>query len=134
MQPNQPYPEQVPAVPLVTPEAVSQDGLERAFVSEPETGNSAEPPPPPPLASHNVTLAVTQAEVVTAQTQLVVPVPPTSPLAAADADLIEEHWVEAVAKIKETQAQDPHSQEAAAEQLSRQYLKQRFNLDVDAAA
>jgi|GEM_PF-7106136 len=131
MQPNQPLPEQVPTVAPTVSETGPPADLERVAAPAPETGIPVVSPTSPPLTSHNVALPVAPALVISAATQLVVPDPITSPLVAADADLIEDQWVAAADEIQDKQAQDPRAQETAAEQLSRQYLKQRFNLDVN---
>lgn len=65
-----------------------------------------------------------------------VPVAQSTPAAAvstpipvtASSDKIEKLWVDRADEIIQTKAQDPYAEEEAHEELSAQYLKQRFNI------
>jgi len=52
-------------------------------------------------------------------------------LPAEDAEIIEKEWVDKVDEVIEKTKQDPYFQEQGQHALSRQYLKSRFNLDVE---
>lgn len=54
--------------------------------------------------------------------------PPVSK--AGDQDVIEPEWVGKAQAIVEQHRQDPHQEEAAVEDLQRDYLKQRYGMDV----
>ena len=56
---------------------------------------------------------------------------PAASLSAADEDVIEKEWVERAENIIKTKANDPYHEEEDEEALSREYLKQRFNIDVN---
>ena len=46
-------------------------------------------------------------------------------------DLIEKPWVEQAEKIMSEKKDDPKAEDTAEQALNKQYLKQRFNFDVD---
>jgi hypothetical protein len=52
-------------------------------------------------------------------------------LPAEDSEIIEKEWVDKVDEVIEKTKQDPYFQEQGQHALSRQYLKSRFNLDVE---
>lgn len=58
----------------------------------------------------------------------------SSPLVAADEDLIEKEWVDKAKKIISDTRDDPFRREAAVSQLQRDYLKKRYGKDVADAA
>lgn len=57
--------------------------------------------------------------------------PSTTPTTAADVDLIEKPWVEQAERIIDEKKGDPKAEDSAEQALNKQYLKQRFNFDVD---
>ncbi len=115
MQPNNYTPER----PDFNTEARQPLDLERSAAAPAENSPPTTPPPemvvsattPPPIA------------------------PPPSPLESlaqvADTDDISDAWVNQAETIMETQAQDPYTEEQQSATLSRDYLKQKFGLDVD---
>lgn len=52
-------------------------------------------------------------------------------LPAEDVDVIEKEWVDRAENIIKTTANDPFVEEQQEESLSKEYLKKRFNVDVD---
>lgn len=52
-------------------------------------------------------------------------------LPAEDVDVIEKEWVDRAENIIKTTANDPFAEEQQEESLSKEYLKKRFNVDVD---
>lgn len=52
-------------------------------------------------------------------------------LPAEDSEIIEKEWVDKVNEVIEKTKHDPYHQEQGQHALSRQYLKARFNLDVE---
>jgi type IV secretory pathway VirJ component len=61
--------------------------------------------------------------------QQVAAVPTLAPVVASS-DKIEKPWIDRADEIMHTKAQDPYAEEEAHEELSAQYLKQRFNIDI----
>lgn len=51
-------------------------------------------------------------------------------LSAEDSDLIEKVWVDKTENVIDTTKDDPYTEDEHQHQLSRTYLKKRFNLDV----
>ena len=87
----------------------------------PETQQSSQPsqaPSEPPMA-----------QPPSAQGQSV-----TLPDAAADNDLIEKEWVDAIEQAVHAYADDPYLLQQHQAAISRDYLKKRFNLDIEAAS
>lgn len=56
-----------------------------------------------------------------------------TPLSAADNDLIEKVWVEAVRKMSKQFEDDPFELQQHQAQLTRDYLKKRFGRDIKAS-
>lgn len=52
-------------------------------------------------------------------------------LPAEDVDTIEKVWVEKADEIVEATKDDPHAQNSIQHELSRAYLKKRFNVDIE---
>lgn len=115
MQPNNITPEQ----PLVSPEARQPFDLER---STPTPAETSLPSTPPPVSTTPLLPPTSIA-------------PPPSPLESLvqipDVDDIGDTWVNQAETIMETQQDDPRTEEEQSAALSRDYLKQRFGLDVD---
>ena len=129
MQPNSIPPSVQPErQPEPASQEVSSNGLERAPL---ESSNEPVAPPLPPVVHDQ---AVSPAPVTQSDDSTpVTPAPIQSPLEAKDGDNIEPAWVEKADNIITTQANDPHQQEESAEKLSQDYLKERFNIDVNGA-
>lgn len=53
---------------------------------------------------------------------------------AADSDLIEKEWVERAKQIVEHTKDDPHEQQRAVSQMKADYLKKRYNKDINAVS
>lgn len=83
----------------------------------------------PPTTSHNV---VNSAGAVAdpAATAPAQSLAGQSPLSAADADLIEKNWVDVIESTIKQLEDDPYALQIRQSELSRDYLKKRFNLDV----
>ena len=56
---------------------------------------------------------------------------PEDDLPAEDVDVIEKEWVDRAENIIKSTANDPFAEEQQEESLSKEYLKKRFNVDVD---
>ena len=131
MLPDQTRPEQNQPRPEATP----QPGAEQLSATE-AGADAAEPVPAgenAPTGNHNAgqpavsPVATPADQSAPAATQ---PSATSTPPAAADAEVIEKPWVEKAEHIIEQTKADPQAEEAAEEQLNRDYLKQRFNFDV----
>lgn len=83
--------------------------------------------------SHNNQSAPVVAD--SAQTQVAPDAPdsPTAPSAAADNDLIEKTWIQAVDKIAQEHADDPFTLQQKQAELTRDYLKKRFGREIKAS-
>lgn len=125
-----PTPERQPT-PQLGAERLSTDDLEAQ-----KAPAAAENQANQPKADDGATTAQAQVAAISDddddQSEATTTVPasaPTPPL-AADVDVIEPEWVkkaeEAVAKHRD----DPRAEETAVEDLQREYLKARYNLDV----
>lgn len=130
-----PSPEQLPTPPAVTPEArpslppldtrlergherVEQVAEARASVSD--------------AAATATTVPVTPAVPVPAQAPLSQPAT-TTPLVAADEDLIEKEWVDKAKEIIEQTRDDPHARTQKVNELQRDYLQKRYGKVVGAS-
>lgn len=82
----------------------------------------------PPGASHNV--AAPSDQVAQAAATAPTPAANQTPLSAADNDLIEKTWVDAAEATIRELGDDPFALQVRQAELSRDYLKKRFNLDV----
>ncbi len=128
MQPNQmPSPPQPERQPDRSIQEATSPGLERAPI---ESSREPAATPLPPVSDAAATVPATH---IADDQAAVVPAPIQSPLEAKDGDNIEPVWVERVDEIIEKQANDPYEQEEAAEKTSQEYLKGRFNIDIDGA-
>lgn len=136
MQPNSPTPEQPTPIPKVNEGSVLERSSDQMVAAEIGSGElpGAISPAGPPLATSSLSATVPVSAPAQPSSDAVVPAPITSPLSADDSDLIEPQWVDAVDTIIETTANDPHQMEEDAEQLSRNYLKERFGIDVNSAS
>jgi len=54
----------------------------------------------------------------------------STPLTAADVDVIEPEWVKKAEEVVAKHRDDPRAEEYAVEEVQRDYLKKRYNLDV----
>lgn len=104
-------PELQPSPIETQPGTVSSGAAATVAPSTPDPVVSQAQPPPPTTA---VTPATTPAN-----------------LPATDSDLIEKHWVDQAEHIIEADKDDPQKEETDEQNLSDQYLKQRFGFDVD---
>lgn len=133
MDPNQstPTPERQSAPVPLAGEQLSTDKLEAK-----QAPAAAENTPSNPKADDGAVAAQAQVASVVASDDAAQTADPaqspaaTTPSLAADVDVIEPEWVkkaeEAVAKHRD----DPRAEETAVENLQRDYLKARYNLDV----
>ena len=105
--------------------------------AQPELDRAVAPPGSVPQPTANQGLPATNPDPnlvavndANLQTSNQSPVNADSPAQAVDGDLIEPVWVEQADKIVATTKDDPRKEEAAAENLSQDYLKKRFGIDV----
>jgi len=66
----------------------------------------------------------------TASSPIVQPVT-TGPLVAADEDVIEKEWVDKAKKIIQETKDDPHGRTERVNELQRDYLKKRYNKELE---
>lgn len=127
-----PTPEQQAGVSPQTTEQLSADQLEakKAPVAAESAANQ-------PRRDDGVAAAQTQMAAVTAddvaQTASSDPANPlaaTVPTTAADVDVIEPEWVKKAEEVVAKHRDDPRQEETAVENLQREYLRARYNLDV----
>ncbi len=59
------------------------------------------------------------------------PVAPPAPLTAEDVDVIEPEWVKKAEKAVADHRNDPRAEESAVEAVQIEYLKKRYNIDVE---
>lgn len=102
------------------PERQTTSAVERGVPQPTGQAQSNPTPPPQSITSPLSSVPVAQSTPVAAVST---PVP-----VAASSDKIEKQWVDRADEIMQTKAQDPHAEEEAHEELSAQYLKQRFNI------
>lgn len=104
-------------------------------VRQPEVKRAAEPVAgtvTAPVASASVAPSAVVVPSQGAQPASQAAAPPAQAnLPAEDVDVIEKEWVERAENIIKADANDPYKEEKDEESLSREYLKQRFNVDVD---
>lgn len=121
--------ERQPSTPETGAERLSSDTLEAQQTPMVEASQNKPKADDGAVNAQAVVAAVSTDDAASAQ---VAPVSSPTPVTAADVDVIEPEWVkraeEAVAKNRE----DPHAEESAVEELQREYLKARYNLDVKA--
>lgn len=89
--------------------------------------------PFPATASHNVEPVQSPAQTGQATTSVSAADSPTPPQFAADNDLIEKVWVEAVVKMSHEHGDDPFTLQQKQAELTRDYLKKRFGRDIKAS-
>lgn len=124
-------PEQQPANPEVGAEQNVANKLEANVAPV-----AAEAAQSGPKSDDGAAAAQAQIASVTASDQTMQPaaVPATAaqstPLVAADVDVIEPEWVKKAEEAVAKNRQDPRAEEKAVDDLQRDYLKQRYNLDV----
>ncbi|MDP4038927.1 MAG: hypothetical protein Q8P54_03150 [bacterium] len=117
----------------VTPESEKQKGLEKPVAPAPAekapTVPSQAPVNPPPVANAPVPPPAAQPSGQ----------PPLTPQTPADnaADIsdesgkVDKQYVDKAEEIIKTNADDPHKEEEDEEDLSQDFLKKKFNLDVN---
>lgn len=127
--------EQLPATPVVGPEAVpTLPPLDTQFERGQERVEQVA----------EARAAVSDASLTTATAQPVAPVMPppplnppvatsTTPLVAADEDLIEKEWVDKAKEIIEQTRDDPHARTQKVNELQRDYLQKRYGKVVGAS-
>jgi hypothetical protein len=98
----------------------------------PQQASSAAAGPPSKSPQHSTALANSAqaaANLHTSSTQARA-LTQVSTLHAEDVDLIEKPWVEATEHVIEETKDDPSIEDQAQQQISKQYLKKRFNVDI----
>jgi hypothetical protein len=133
-------PDILPAVELPKPETVSeqanmqhespaQNVSEKSASQAIETGVSSsnisafsQPPLPVPPGSPSDTTQAAAVQLGSAA---------TAQLMADDADLIEKEWVEKAKEIIERTKNDPHAQNEEMTKVKADYLKKRYNKDIN---
>lgn len=126
MQPDKtvPTPEnQIPVIPE-KPATIERPQPTSPVEQAQGVGASAVPTNPPAQPA--------SATPATANPAATTPVDPSlAQLPAEDADVIEKEWVDKSDEIIESKKDDPRAEDDAQHNLSKAYLKKRFNLDVD---
>ncbi len=138
--PNMPAPAERPA-------AGAADNLQMAGEAAPAPkpgevvapGAAAAPSPPPAQATSTPQPKMSAADVaaaIAATPAVGSPLPVgTSPVSAADVDVIEPEWVDKAEEVVRAHQGDPYAEEEAIEELQQDYLKKRYGLSVgDASA
>ncbi|MGV9001997.1 MAG: hypothetical protein ACOH18_03525 [Candidatus Saccharimonadaceae bacterium] len=129
-----PGPEQLPMPPAINPEGMSslppldakfERGQER-FEQAAEAGAIASD-----LATSASTTVVAQP-VVPVQVPQAQPTSSSTPLVAADEDLIEKEWVDKAKEIIDQTRDDPHTRTQKVNELQRDYLQKRYGKVVGA--
>ncbi len=128
--PSQPLPENqpLPTNPnsMSTPEVGSTPAASETTQPPPHDHPSASATPPPVQRAIDDGTASAPSLSPSQSASSATP-PPT----AADVDLIEKPWVEQAERIIDEKRDDPKAEDTAEQSLNKQYLKQRFNFDVD---
>lgn len=90
--------------------------------------------PFPETTSHNIKASpVADSNQAKVQSEAADASPSTSPSAAADNDLIEKTWINAVDKISHDHGDDPFTLQQKQAELTRDYLKKRFGREIKAS-
>lgn len=128
-QPSQKSPESRPPQSSSVEQGSSGNKLETNPMPQPSAESAPVPAQTAPVATPSPTTssdanpgkptAVSQASIETTE------------IPAEDVDVIEKEWVERAENIIKTNANDPEREEAEEEALSKEYLKKRFNFDVE---
>ncbi len=131
MQPDQILPVQPEreSQPAVTPEKTDLPEKQQtpAATEQVQGAGGASPLP----VTTNQPQTTTPSSPASTGDQTVTIDPSLAQLPAEDADVIEKVWVEKSDQIIETKKDDPRAEDEAQHNLSRAYLKKRFNLDVN---
>lgn len=125
-----PVPEQRPASPEVGADQLKPkaDELKVAPVAAENAGGKVKTDDGVAGAQQQVASAADPADpAATTQAKVVTPLPAT----AADVDVIEPEWVKKAEKAVDEHRDDPRAEEAAVEEVQREYLKARYNIDVE---
>jgi len=119
-------PENIPSLPSL--EAAPLKGMER-FEQAAEAGARASD------AAASASTAATVAQPAAPVQAPIDPVAPPSstPLVAADEDLIEKEWVDKAKEIIQQTKDDPHARTAKVNELQRDYLQKRYGKVVGAS-
>lgn len=124
--------EQLPVAPSINPEAIPtlphpEAGIETGQQRVEQVAEAGA------LAANAVGAPPVQVPVVTPQQQPQSPPAATTPLVAADEDLIEKEWVERAKDIIQNTKDDPHARNAQVSELQRGYLEKRFGRVIGSA-
>ena len=122
-------PEQAPRQPDFSsmPEFGVPNSPERAATSPEQAPRPVETSPTVPVIIPALPLPiVTQDD----SAQSPVAQDTSSPIAAADEDLIEKEWVDRAKKIIEETKDDPYRREQEVGKLQREYIKKRYGRDI----
>ena len=117
---NTPVPEQRPATPEVGAEQLLSDKLEAKVAPAAAEAAQNKPKADDGAASAQAQIAAVAVDDQTAQTPVITPV--AAPPIAADVDVIEPEWVKKAEEAVAKNRQDPRAEEAAVEDLQREYL------------
>lgn len=124
---QQPAGEQTPGAPGQAPEIVKQQGSERnpELLSTQQGGQGA--------TNQQATQQLPPVDPALAQGQgaSISVVPHSMPQMADDTDLIEKEWVEKAQDIIRRTKDDPHNQSKELGQVKAQYLKKRFDKNLN---
>lgn len=124
--------EYAPALPPVVPEVVPGEVAPQSTPEAlPVVGEREQVPRAPVVQTVDPAMvALPQAPAPVAPVVPTTPQDDTSPVLAADEDLIEKEWVDQAKKIIAETANDPHKREEAVARLQRDYLRKRYGKEI----
>lgn len=134
---NSPSPEQLPMPPTGSPEGMpSLPPIDARFEQgQQRVEQAAEAGARASDAASNAAAAATIAApaVPSVQAPVAQAPPSTTPLVAADEDLIEKEWVDKAKEIIEQTRDDPHARTKKVNELQRDYLQKRYGKVIGAS-
>jgi hypothetical protein len=129
-----------PSIPQGSPEAGTSQSPEQSHLQSSEllptqTPEKEVPMPLPESSAPVVDRDQQTVPTVARDPEPATPSPPvvptvTGPAVAGDVDVIEKEWVDKAETIVKENAEDPHAEEEAVEELQADYLQKRYNKDV----
>lgn len=136
-QPSTMGPEQLPQPPAYTGENIPslpplETGIEKGAERHEQNAEAGARAADAAVLAAPV-VAMPQQPIAVPQIDPVQPVANSSPLVAADEDLIEKEWVDKAKEIIAHTKDDPHARTEQVNELQRNYLQKRYNRVVGAS-
>lgn len=125
-----PTPERQVAAPESSAEQILSDKLEAKAAPASAESSANGPKSDDGAAVAQAQLASVTSDDGTAAAQDPAAAAVPAPLVADDVDVIEPEWVKKAEEAVAAHREDPRAEESAVEELQRDYLKTRYNLDV----